>query len=162
MSTPFAPFANLTVVFDVPTGTDTVGADGVSQRETDKQVAIAYTFQKSSSVKRVEQLVDGNEDSIVLSGNWVNPARAVRSLTSLQKGSAIVWSLGAGFSLPVSTGFTSLADYNQFQATNAAAIAMRGELLYLPSPPSPDGDEQVTGDVFNGIFVMRSAWSELA
>jgi hypothetical protein len=157
VTTPFAPYANLTVVFDVPTSS-TVGQDGVSNIATTQRVIIASVRAQSTSLKRTEQIADGNEDAISLTGNWVNPSGAIRTLLSQQKGVAVLWDLTAGFSLPTSTGFASISAYDQFLTENGANIAQRGDVLYLPSVPSPYGDEQVIGSKFQAIVVARSAW----
>jgi len=163
MSSPFQRYANLTVVFQQPTGTPEIANDlGTPALSTSDLIAAAWVQQQQGTgvVQSYGQpLQDGELSRLSYQGRWVLPMQAPQTLMAEQVGPAIIWRLAPDFALPVA-GWSSVAEYEAFVAANESRIGARGDFVLAPNPPGPFGVEAKTGDLFGGYLITQVAWAD--
>ena len=161
MASPFALYANLTVLFDVPTGLETIGANGGPVLGTEQKIAIAYAKrQEFNRRESSEALKDGELSRIWYKGYWVLPMVAYSGLQAEQIGKAYNWYTEPGtFRLP-EEGWATIADYDAFVAANSDRIVAQGDFVLAPTPPKQFGVEAIAGFPFSGYLLTQVAWSD--
>ncbi|MEO1399675.1 MAG: hypothetical protein AAFV72_00285 [Cyanobacteria bacterium J06635_1] len=159
MASPFDPFANITVCFDLPSGSQQRGDSGNSELQIEQLICVAYGSTASLGQRqRAQMLPDGGELSrIPYQGYWIAPSRSPQALVAEQSGPAYVWRISDGFVLPP-TGFASLAEYEAFVSANSDRITAEGKFVLAATPPGTFGVEDVLGDRFGGYLLTKVAW----
>lgn len=152
----FAPFANATLLFDLPVG-DLTAPLGNTATATELLVVVAYL--RTDNSYRQQPTVDGQVAGQAVAGRCISPALMPAGIQAEQVAAAVFWraGLGAELALPAD-GFAELADYQQFLEDNATAIAITGEFYWAANLPGGLGVEAVLGDKIRGRFVARSTW----
>ncbi|MEM1240848.1 MAG: hypothetical protein AAGI45_13490 [Cyanobacteria bacterium P01_H01_bin.26] len=161
MTSPFALFSNLTVVFDVPTEVQGINTTGNPALQTQLLVCMAYVTRKSMSDQRRGQTVAiGAELSqIMVEGNWIAPLQAPRNLAPEQTGAAYWWRIDSGFTLPAD-GFSDIATYQGFVGANQSQIVAEGNFVIGAAPPNPFGVAEIVGDKFQGYLLTKTLWAD--
>ncbi|MEM9267253.1 MAG: hypothetical protein AAGA46_17185 [Cyanobacteria bacterium P01_F01_bin.13] len=161
MTSPFTPFANLTAVFQVPTGLETVNHTGNPELQVEPLVCVAYVVKQTlSKQQRQTPIARGAELSeILLEGHWINPPKAPQNLAPEQAGEAYMWRLEPGFTLPQS-GFVGLAVYEAFVEANRNRITAEGRFVIAASIPDQFGVAGVLGDPFAGYLITNTVWAD--
>ena len=162
MSSPFAQYANLTVLFQLPTGIEAINALGNPTLGTQALIAIAWANrQRQRRQQSGEPLQDGELSRLFYQGFWVQPfPRAPQALQAEQIGKAYVWRVVPGqFRLP-EIGWPDEASYQAFVRTHMTQIIAEGDFVLAPNPAGPYGVESKTGDVFSGYLLTQVAWAD--
>ena len=162
MSSPFAQYANITVLFQLPTGIDAINALGSPALGTQSLIAIACANrQRQRRQEHAESLQDGELSRLFYQGFWVQPfPRAPQALQAEQIGKAYVWRIVPGqFRLPAA-GWPNEASYQAFVRANMAQIVAEGDFVLAPTPAGPYGVESKTGDVFAGYLLTQVVWAD--
>lgn len=161
MTSPFASFANCTVVYSLPSAEPVIGPTGNLFAATTQLVAVAYiTPDPQRRTQSNSVFADGMElNRIAYKGRWIAPSDTPRRLEPEQTGEAIIWRLQPGFRLPAA-GFADMATYEAFVAANEGQIAEQGKFVAALAPPGAFGVETVLGDRFEGIFLVKTLWAD--
>ena len=162
MSSPFAPFANITVVFQVPVNeTEATNSTGNPAVTVQSLVCMAYVQrEKLSRQQRQTPLGSGAElTEIRLEGHWIAPSQAPQNLAPEQAGEAYMWRVDSTFKLP-QDGFASLSEYETFVESNPALITAEGRFIIASSPPNPFGVAEILGDAFQGYLITKTLWAD--
>ena len=161
MTSPFAPYSNLTAVFQVPTGLQTTNKTGNPALETSPLVCMAYVLREDlSRQQRQTPLGAGAELSeIRLEGHWIAPLQAPQTLAPEQAGETYMWRVDSGFTLP-QDGFATLSEYETFVDANRDRITAEGRFIIAASPPNPFGLAEILGDAFQGYLITKTLWAD--
>ena len=161
MTSPFAPFSNLTVVFQVPAGERTTNTTGNPEVQTDSLVCMAHGRRETISNERRRQVVaTGAELSqIAVEGYWIAPSQAPQSLAPEQTGPAYWWRVDSTFKLP-QDGLNDLTTYQAFVEANQSRIVTEGNFVIAASPPNPFGVAEILGDMFQGYLLTKTLWAD--
>lgn len=160
MASPFQRLANLTVAFQLPTGTPVTNDLGNPALLTGDLIAVAYAIlQRRSGRLALRPLQDGELSQLSYRGFWVLPTQAPQAIQAEQIGPAIIWRLASDFALPVD-GWASRAEYDAFVTANESRIGARGDFVLAPNPPDPYGVSAATGDRFSGYLITQVAWAD--
>jgi hypothetical protein len=152
----FAAFATCTLLFELPT---TAPANPLGNPTVGTTPLIVVAYLKSDRSYRQQPTPDGQVAGQAVTGRCIAPATMPPGIQAEQVAEATFWraGLGAALALPPE-GFEELADYQQFLADNADAIALTGEFYWEANLPGGFGVEAVLGDKIRGRFVARSSW----
>ena len=148
--------ATATLLFRLPAGpvTNPLGNPSVG---TVPLIMVAYL--KSDRSYRQQPTPDGQVAGQAVTGRCVAPNRMPPGVQAEQVAEAIFWRAGLGQPLVLPPeGFAELADYQQFLADNADAIALTGDFFWEANLPGGFGVEDVLGDRLRGRFVANSSW----
>ncbi len=161
MTSPFAPYSNLTVVFQMPTGLQTTNMTGNPSLEVEPLVCMAYVLRENlRRQQRQTPLGAGAELSeIRLEGHWIVPLQAPQNLAPEQAGEAYMWRVDSGFTLP-QNGFTTLSEYETFVESNRDRVTAEGRFIIAASPPNPFGVAAILGDAFQGYLITKTLWAD--
>ena len=161
MTSPFAPYSNLTVVFQMPTGLQTTNMTGNPSLEVEPLVCMAYVLRENlRRQQRQTPLGAGAELSeIRLEGHWIAPLEAPQNLAPEQAGEAYMWRVDAVVTLPQDVGST-LEAYETFVESNRDRITAEGRFIVAASPPNPFGVAAILGDAFQGYLITKTLWAD--
>ena len=162
MSSPYTRYANITVLFQLPTGAETTSMLGNPALDAQPLIVIAWGNRRKQRDQRSnEPLQDGELSRLYYKGFWVHPFPwAPQALQAEQIGKAYVWRTEPGrFGLP-EEAWPDVPSYETFIQDNANRIVAEGDFVLEPSPAGPYGVEAKTGDVFSGYLLTQVAWGD--
>ncbi|HEY9737540.1 MAG TPA: hypothetical protein V6D06_14700 [Trichocoleus sp.] len=154
MVSPLAQYANLSLLFQVPTGSPVENADGDVAIATEPLPVVAYVKQQS---RRNTPRQDGELCQVNLSGFYLAPQIIPATVEGESVAEAIEWAVGDGFSLPAE-GWATLAEYEAFIAANVARIRRRSEFVYGPGLLNQFGVDRLLGQKLEGYLIQRAEW----
>ncbi|MBD2261368.1 hypothetical protein [Pseudanabaena sp. FACHB-2040] len=154
MASPLARYANLSLLFQVPTGEPIENADGDVAIATVPLPVVAYVKQQSRSNTPRQ---DGELCQTNLSGFYLAPQIIPAEVEGESVAEAIEWDLEGGFILPAD-GWATLAEYETFITANTTRIRRRSEFVYAPNLLNQFGVDRLLGQKLEGFLIQRSDW----